>query len=274
MGGLEPTKYIKVQKTDPVRARFSEAPWMSYLANATVVVVGAGGIGSWVTMCLARIGCKVILYDADLFEVHNMGGQLVQTTQIGNNKAVSVKDTCIALVGASANIVTVAEMYTKDSPTSPIMIAAVDNMKTRRLIFDKWSNMYPDSAEALLIDGRLLAEDYQVYGVMKDRTKAYEETLFSDNEVPTENCSLKATTHCSLGITSEIISILTNHAANITTKSTDGIELRDIPFKIVKSVPNFLYDLSFEYGSTDSKEVTSDRRDVPVHIEQLPQVPV
>lgn len=270
--GLE---YIKVEQPkdiDPVRARFSDAPWLSYLKKRAIIVVGAGGIGSWVTMCLSRIGCSVVLYDKDIFEVHNMGGQMVALSQIGLNKADAVRALCAMLVGPSSSVNPTVDMYDENCPTSPIMIAAVDNMQARKIIFDKWSKIYGNSKDAILIDGRLLAEDYQVYGVTTDRLSLYSRTLFSDSDVPTENCTLKSTTHCSLGIASDIVGILTNFAANAAARDTNSPEVRDIPFRIVKSIPNFLYDITFETDDTGTEKRIDITGDVPVHTEQLHEV--
>lgn len=239
--------YVKVEEgIDPVRARFSDASWFKYLQGKPVVVVGAGGIGSWVTMCLARIGCSVYLYDGDRFEVHNMGGQLVNITSINVPKVQAVRDIVTSLVGMSTKISVNSNMYDKDSPTSPLVISAVDSMAARKLIFEKWAKMYGDKDDSIFIDGRLLAEDYQVLAVTKGRLNAYRATIVDDKSIPTENCTLKATTHCSLGIASEIIGLLTNFAANLVTMKDMGVQVRDVPFKIVKSIPNFLYDITFE----------------------------
>lgn len=231
----------------PTRARFSDADWYKYLDGKVVTVVGAGGIGSWVTMCLSRIGCHVHLFDADKFEVHNMGGQLVRASDLGRNKVEAVHEICEELVGApNCRISAIPYMYDDDSATSPIMISAVDSMEARKLIFEKWHRNYGDRDDAIFIDGRLLAEDYQVLSVTRGFGDNYRATIVEDDSIPTENCSLKSTTHCSLGIASDMVGCLTNFAANLVTKDRDGVEVRDIPFKIVKSIPNFIYDIHYE----------------------------
>lgn len=259
--------YVKIEEkkiADPVRARFTDATWFGWLQNRIVLVVGAGGIGSWVTMCLTRIGCTVHLFDGDRFEVHNMGGQLVRATDIGNYKVDSAKEISVMLSGASARVIGTNTMYTEDSPTSPLIVSAVDSMKGRKLLFEKWAKIYGRDDDSIFIDGRLLAEDYQVYGVTKGRLDAYRETIVDDKLIPTENCSLKSTTHCSLGIASEIVSMLSNFAANQVTMKEVGVGVRDIPFKIVKSVPNYLYDITFEPDEKIDKQGV-----LPIHTEPL-----
>lgn len=243
---------------DLAKSRFSEAPWLSYLNDEAVTVVGSGGIGSWVTMCLARIGCRVYLYDADLVETHNLGGQMLRTNSVGESKVDEVRNLSEELT-SGAIVVALNEMFDATSAVDAIMISAVDNMATRKLMFDKWVAEYSNDKRAIFIDGRLLAEDYQVYAVTPDRINLYRATLFSDEEVPTENCSLKATTHCSLGIASEIVGCLTNWAANIVASVKLEPQVRDVPFSIIKSMPNFLYDLTF---NNDTKEKGDDNTGV------------
>lgn len=57
------------------------------MANTSVVVGGAGAIGSQVSMMLARIGIgKLIVIDHDVLEEHNTANQLYTSGQVGMRK--------------------------------------------------------------------------------------------------------------------------------------------------------------------------------------------
>lgn len=241
---------------DPTKNRFSDATWFNWLQDREVLLIGAGGIGSWVAMCLARIGCALTIVDNDLVELHNLGGQMFRATQVNSLKVGAVREICIELAGSGSSVSVDSSLYTEDSYTNPIVIMAVDNMKTRKLAFEKWIKLFGGlRGDSLFIDGRLLAEDYQVYAVTPDRADAYRETLFLDSEVPAEMCTLKSTTHCSLGIASDIVSVLTNFAANRATVADPevGVETRDVPFKIVKSIPFYSYEVTFKADGNNNK---------------------
>jgi molybdopterin/thiamine biosynthesis adenylyltransferase len=60
--------------------------------NQSVIVVGCGGIGFWVSKFLILSGVKELYaYDPDVFEEHNMNRIDITTSLLGRNKADVVK---------------------------------------------------------------------------------------------------------------------------------------------------------------------------------------
>lgn len=233
---------------NPLKVRFSEAPWFERAKNTTILLLGSGGIGSWVGFALARIGFPFMVFDMDVVEDHNLGGQLFNTTHVGKQKTVALEEVCKQFSGNDITIYRDGR-YTEDSPTNPIVIAAFDNMTARKIAFENWVKEVEqmneeEKQEALFIDGRLLAEDYRIYAVTPERIAAYRTTLFSDDVQENIQCTLKATTHCSMGIASDMVSLLTNHIAGVEERKTYGAPLRDVPAQIVRSIPMFSYDIS------------------------------
>ena len=64
------------------QARFKDAPWFP-VASEPVLIGGAGGIGSWLTFFLAKIGFSPIVYDFDTIEEHNLGKSIILLTFVG-----------------------------------------------------------------------------------------------------------------------------------------------------------------------------------------------
>lgn len=60
--------------------RFSDAPW--YIPGLPILVGGAGAIGSWLTLYLARQDAKLYVYDFDTIDLTNMGGQLYNSSSL------------------------------------------------------------------------------------------------------------------------------------------------------------------------------------------------
>ncbi len=239
---------VIAKDTHPLKVRFSDAQWYEKAKNTTILLLGSGGIGSWVGFGLARIGFPFLVHDFDYVEDHNLGGQLFTINHVNKPKTAALEEVCKLFSGNDVKIYTDGK-YTEDSASNEVVIAAFDNMAARKLAFEKWAQLLneadeKDKSKFLFLDGRLLAEDYRVYAVTKDRVEAYRGTLFSDDVVDNIQCTLKSTTHCSMAIASEIISLLTNHIANLDAIEKYGTEVRVLPAQIVKSIHMFTHDIS------------------------------
>lgn len=204
-------------------ARFKGADWFPFIHKKDVMVLGCGGIGSWVAFLLARLGCNLYLYDMDTYDVTNISGQFTELSAIGVNKAEALssllKKTCDEIT-----IETFGE-YNEESESHHIIFSCFDNMKARRIAFLKWFNYIKQNPnvrkEAIFIDGRLLAEQWQILCVRandKDINKYYKEYLFEDSEVGEIECTFKQTSHCAAMIASNIITQFINHLYNQNSK--------------------------------------------------------
>ena len=72
-------------------SRFKGAEWYSEdLSTYRTLVGGAGGIGSWLTYFLYKIGLTVTIADSDRVEEHNLGGQLLSGFDLGKYKTEAV----------------------------------------------------------------------------------------------------------------------------------------------------------------------------------------
>lgn len=202
---------------------FKDAGW--YPVTEPIVVVGAGGIGSWLSLYLSRISTgDIIIFDHDEIEQHNLGGQLFATEDVGLTKVQSLQNTAKRYSGK--DIIAFADKFTEeDGLTAPIMFSAVDNMKARKIIFERWK---AQEDKEIFIDGRLEAETYQVYVVTPDKCDEYEKTLFEDAEVETLNCTYKQTSQIAGRIAVEMVGVLTNYLTN----KRKGIKLTKVPFRI------------------------------------------
>ena len=219
-------------------SRFRDAPW--FKENQEVLIGGAGGIGSWLALFLARQQCQIYIYDHDKFEEVNMAGQFCKTNNIGSDKTLAVRNNIIDF--ASNYNVTTFNEYDEHSICTEITFSAFDNMKARKLMFDNWVN-YINSEESsgfkLFIDGRLNAEEGEVYVVTPDKIEDYRKTLFDDSEASPLNCSYKSTSHCSAMIASLMVSAFnnayTNHVLNLN--------YREVPFSIKYQLPLLNFEI-------------------------------
>lgn len=227
----------EVQQAAPVAAQYGRvkgADWFPLLFRKDVMVLGSGGIGSWLGAMLSRIGCNLYIYDMDEYESHNMTGQFVTQKGMGKNKAEMARD-MIKAFSPDCQVNAFKEKYDVLSPTNEVVMCGFDNMQARSIAFSNWKNMVEqlspeERAKCLFMDGRLLAEVLQILSIPGDRPDLIEryekEFLFNDNEVIDADCTFKQTSHSASMIASLMTGFLTNWAFNVHK----GRIVRQVPF--------------------------------------------
>lgn len=205
--------------------RFQGLDWYSQDNAPVVVVGGAGGIGSWLSFFLARANFNVILSDFDTVEEHNIGGQLFKINQIGRYKAEAVGRNVSEF---STNTISIQIVkITEETATHEFMFSAFDNMDARRAMFKVWTRSWNSMNRPIFIDGRLNAEQFQIFCVTPENADEYERIhLFNDSEVEDAPCSAQQTTHTAAMIAGHMVGFFTNHITNINLRD----EVREIPF--------------------------------------------
>ena len=119
--------------------RFKDAPWYTGCKDEEIIVVGCGGIGSTAMYFLAKtVPATYYLFDFDIVEQYNVGCQFFDINDIGKSKVSSFIEKHKRFSN-SANLHGFNKKY-DPSEASPIMIAALDNMETRKQMFDSWKN--------------------------------------------------------------------------------------------------------------------------------------
>jgi len=207
-----------------INMRFKDAPWYEKGQNERILIGGVGGIGSNALYSLAKtIPCHYYLYDHDIVEEHNIGTQFFRKEDINKSKVAAA---CQILSDfTTATIYTFNHKYTEKEGTMPIAIAAFDNMKARKIMFETWKK---SDKKELFIDGRLRANLYEVYVVTPDRIEEYEKTLFDDSEVDEGECTFKQTAYFAGLIGARIAHVVVNYLINKYSEEP----YCSLPFKI------------------------------------------
>ncbi|MGB2896256.1 MAG: molybdopterin-synthase adenylyltransferase MoeB [Anaerolineales bacterium] len=112
------------------------------LKASSILVVGAGGLGSPVSMYLAAVGVgRIGLVDNDVVEFNNLQRQIIHgTSRIGDRKVFSARDRMLD-INPEVDIVVYDEPFTSGnaeriSKPFDLLIDASDNFPTRYLIND------------------------------------------------------------------------------------------------------------------------------------------
>lgn len=221
--------------------RTKGASWFFPIQEQLVLVLGQGGIGSWLTLLLARAGCqRIITYDGDVFEKHNLTGQLVGDDAIGTNKAIAIQS-LVSQLSPATKVYASPQMFDENEGISEVIMCGFDNMKARKLAFTKWKEELLDVPQEMrhfwfFQDGRLLSEQLQIFNIPGNRPDLIEryekEYLFDDAEVEEASCTFKQTSHSAAMIASQMIGFYTNFIS-----SAHKGEFRKLPFMYEYIIP-------------------------------------
>lgn len=159
-----------------------------------IVIIGAGGIGSWTALALMKMGCSdVTVIDFDTIEEHNLGSQIYNESDIGMKKVDALKKHIEAI--AATSIRTLHKQYDPKTSTLGeynIVISAVDSITVRTQMFEE---LLEKEWQGWFIDGRMAANEINLYCIKMDRqsdTDLYKDTLFKPEEALPVPCSARA----------------------------------------------------------------------------------
>lgn len=178
------------------------------LSGVSVSVVGVGAIGSHTVESLSKMGVTQFrIFDDDTVEAHNLANQGYFVPEIGYKKVEALAKRISQGTGAS---VEAEDKRVEEGHEfgERYIISAVDNMSSRKIIFDSFLKSY---TSRFFLDGRMAARFGQVFFVDKlnpESIEKYEASLFSDEEAVPLPCTEKATIFCAYGIASLMCSIV------------------------------------------------------------------
>lgn len=229
----------KTISTELNTSRFSSAIWYNKVQEKVITIAGLGGIGSYVYYLLTRMQPSFItIYDPDVVEAVNMSGQLYSKEDLGKSKTQAMLDMAHKY-SSYYRTGAFKEPFTSMSSATSIMICGFDNMEARKVFFNSWRKyveLKPDSEQkhCLFIDGRLAAEEFQVFCIRGDDkyniNRYANEFLFSDSEADETICSYKQTSFMANMIGSIIINLFVNFCANDLEDEEKPLLERDLPF--------------------------------------------
>lgn len=177
-----------------------------------ITIIGAGGIGSWTTFALAKMGfSNITVFDHDDVSIENVGNQLYSFNHVGMPKVIALESMCNSV---GCKILPRKRKFTSEDgyKVSGIVILAVDSMEARQMIY----NCVPFSC--FLIDGRMGAEKILLYTAQNfEQGKLYAKSLYSDQDAEQVPCTAKATSYCALTIAGLIVGQVKSFIQNANT---------------------------------------------------------
>lgn len=190
-----PNHAHQIKLFDPAKAR-------------PVVLVGAGSIGSFIALFLAKAGVTdITVYDADTVASHNVPMSLYREMDIGRYKVEALKEIVYALSGVEIKVQ--PEKYHDQSLKRCSVIASVDDMDNGRVPI--WKNVRGKPNIDIMIDTRVLEGYGEVYSILpysSDDAQNYDKTLFQNDEVPPRVCGTHGVAFISTALASSAVASL------------------------------------------------------------------
>ena len=150
--------------------------------NFPIHVIGAGGIGSWTTLLLAKMGCPDIsVYDDDTVEEHNVASQFFAQNEIGWAKTRSLQASIYDQTGIGIKPKTNID---EEQITEGLVIIAIDSMLERHRL----AQIYKDR-NLYIIDGRMGGLQLEIYCVP---SSTYVATLVNPQDVSPDACTARS----------------------------------------------------------------------------------
>ena len=162
-------------------------------------ILGCGAIGSAAATQLCRMGAEnFALYDNDKVDTGNVGVSQYTQYDVGHAKVDMLKSKLDDINPDTLEVTCVDEMFSNYVylNDNDIIILGFDSMESR-LDAVKAITGWKQSKPFALIDGRMGAEHYQQYVLLKPTLNAYKQIWYSDDKGSDEPCNMKATSYCS-----------------------------------------------------------------------------
>lgn len=145
-------------------------------------ILGAGGIGSWTALLLAKMGCPDIrVYDNDRVEDHNVASQFYKESQLGHQKTKALAYNVYEQTGIK---ILPLSIQMEKSIREGMVIIAIDSMERRHSINDQVKYMCN-----WIIDGRMGGTQLEIYS---QKPLHYNRTLVDPNGVHPDPCTAKS----------------------------------------------------------------------------------
>lgn len=192
-----------------------------------LTIIGGGAIGGWVALCAAKMGLRnITLYDPDTVELENMNSQFFRHRDIGRPKAEALRDLILDFTECPINAVNAR--YTGDRTFPGIVVSAVDNMLTRKVIWDAHKGVA--ARTRAIIDPRMGAETallYTVRPLIQRDAEWYAKTLYTDENAVQERCTAKSTIYCANLLAGMVVKTVKNLIV-------DGVYPRSLSWDVSK----------------------------------------
>jgi molybdopterin/thiamine biosynthesis adenylyltransferase len=192
-----------------------------------ITLIGAGGIGAFAALALAKMGVDTIeVYDDDVVSDANIATQLHKISDVGTPKVEALREAVHEYADDVAVLPVPARVgeYTRLNGSS-IVVSAVDSIAARKAIWEAVQR----SGVRWYIDARMAAEELHLFVVdLAGDTLPYCTMLAvqDDASVPDLPCTEKATVFCGMVAGGMIASVVRKIVSGLPVPKVFSFDMR------------------------------------------------
>jgi len=192
--------------------------------SASYTQVGVGGIGSFASFAVAKMGVPhITLIDPDLVEPHNLPCQMFDAEHADWHKVTAAASQINLATGGEIDPTTIIARITEHGwdgtdevgRLSGVVGSGLDSMKARHDLWHQAVRMNPTIP--LYIDGRLDGQSIVIYAIRPwdlEDVEQYEATLKDDDEVGTGSCTERAIIDVGFTVGAQMARMVRRHYAD------------------------------------------------------------
>lgn len=184
------------------------------LAGCTATVIGVGAIGRQVALQLTAMGIPWLqIVDFDTVDTSNLASQGYLEADLDKPKVEATALLC-RQINSSLELHWVKQPFRRSMETGNTIFCAVDQIQTRRLIWDALKDTVN-----FLTDGRMNAEVLRIVTACDPQSrKHYPSTLFRSDEAFVGPCTAKSTIYCANVAAGLMIAQFTKYLRQLPTE--------------------------------------------------------
>ena len=183
--------------------------------HTPVTIIGAGAIGSFLALSLAKMGMTdITVYDFDDVSIENMNNQFYRFKDIGKPKVIALRDLIEDFTGVQITTVNGRFEPRHVSKHRGILVTAADTMATRRMVHTALAGYHMLSH---IIDPRMGAELFvqcTINPTSKKDMDMWDVLLFDDSNAAPVRCTAKSTIYTATLAAGHVVKTIKNILLN------------------------------------------------------------
>lgn len=172
-----------------------------------IIVLGAGALGSFITLNLAKLGFdNITVWDFDNVVEGNIGAQFYRIKDIGKSKVEALKE--IVKDFTDIDIEINNKEVTKDTElefgSDILYVLTFDTLKNRKMFFEMTKDQ-----KCFVIDARVGGEEYNIQSIDTFADEEVKKWTKSFDIIPTTlPCGAKSIIYTNLSVASEVCNVI------------------------------------------------------------------